>query len=70
MRSIYCCATCVTADIRKTLASSSKVPFFLHDFNQNLAFLDRFLYESPLPDFMEIYPVGAALICADRWTAG
>ena len=40
----------------------------LSDFNQNLWFLSRFLCKSPVSNFMNICPVGAGLIHANRWT--
>ena len=33
-------------------------------------FLDRFSVNTQIPNFMEIHPVGAELIRADRWTDG
>jgi len=40
----------------------------LSDFNQNLWFLSRFLCKSPVSNFMNLRPVVAGLIHADRWT--
>jgi hypothetical protein len=34
-----------------------------------MEFLDRDIYKSPLPNFTDIRPVGAALIRADEHTA-
>jgi hypothetical protein len=43
-------------------------PTFLFDFQQMWSFPDRFSWKPPMPKFMEIRPVGAALILADRGT--
>ena len=56
MRSIYCCATYVASNNMKHLDLQAKHPIFLSDF----------LKISPVPNFIEIHPVGAALIRADR----
>jgi len=50
-----------------------KCPTFLSDFNQtliqaNMDFLERFVWKSPISNFMEICPVGAMLIHVDGWT--
>ena len=38
------------------------------DLKKNLEFLDIFYFNSPIPNFMEIRPVGAKLFHADKRT--
>ena len=48
--------------------SSCKVPFNLDRFSWNLNFLDRFLKNTQISNFVKIYPVGAELFCAGERT--
>jgi hypothetical protein len=43
-------------------------PIILSDCNQSLSFSADFHKESPLFNFTQIRPVGAAVIRAERWT--
>jgi len=44
-----------------------KYPFFLSEFNETY-FLDRFLKNIQIPNFMKIRPLGAELFHAERQT--
>ena len=49
-----------------TLRSSCKVPDMFVRFEQNMHFLDRYSYKSPVTNLTKIRPVGAALMRAIR----
>ena len=63
----------VTVNNKTYLGLHVKCPTFLSDLNQtwiqaDMDFYERFVWKSPISNFMEICPVGAMLIHVDRWT--
>jgi hypothetical protein len=54
--------------IRNVHRSSCKVPVILVRFELNLGYLDRFLKNTQIPNFMKFRPVGAELFHADGQT--
>lgn len=53
---------------KNAFCSSRKVSDTLTYFNQICICLKRYLQKSPISNFTEIYPVGVALVHADRRT--
>jgi hypothetical protein len=63
----------VTINNETYLALHVKCPPFLPDFNQtwfqtNMDFHERFVWTSPISNFMEVCPLGAMLIHVERQT--
>jgi len=48
--------------------SLCKLTYIFVQFSTNMEFPDRFSWNPPVPKFMEIRPLGAALTLADRRT--
>jgi len=58
----------VTGNNITNLSLQANCPILLPDFNQIWMFSTDFRESPQISNFTEIRPVGAALVCADRWT--